>query len=619
MRNIPCNSIPRTRLRCISSSPCLIGVLFLFSAVLILEQLAYGAFTLDGENPGFLRIKSHIQRISYEGEIAGGRNQVTVLRCSDHTTWNGLYAQNMQPGDYYLQTPDTNSQYAPAATTDRASNVTSGSATLQGTVNARGFSTDAWFQYRVVGGQSKSTFSTKTVIGSSDTEVSIRIIELLPGATYYYRLVARNDYGTTYGSELSFTTVDKSSQISSDITPPAGSVNINGGASCTNSLTVTVNLSATDDTGVTGYYLSANAVPPSRYTTGWTSTIPFLNYKEDVSYTLSDGDGRNTVYAWFRDASGNISDAASASIIVDTTPPAITIVSPTSDQTYTTTNGTINISGNASDDINEISNITWKNSKGRREADRHTIDWIIPNINLSRGDNVITIRASDSVGNAETATIIITYTGANNPPSVITGLATNITTDLATLTGAVNAMGLPTTVWFQYGTDTEHYSGASPIQGIGDGVNDTPVSNRISGLQAGTTYYYRLVAQNSIDTVSGDEMTFRTLPPKGKISGSVMSSEKGRPIESVRLRLKGTKARKKSFMITLSDANGFFIFKDLDADKYDISVIKTGFKSANQRIELGEGEGKKIEIKLERTEGGNDQPKDVKNDQQEAN
>ena len=126
---------------------------------------------------------------------------------------------------------------APAVTTDAASRVTHNSATLRGTVNANGLSTTAWFQYRIVNGPSKSTFSTQTVIGTSDTEVSFSIIELLPGTTYYYRLVAKNDAGTTYGDEVSFTTTDMKTSHTTDITSPAGSISINNGAYCTNSLT----------------------------------------------------------------------------------------------------------------------------------------------------------------------------------------------------------------------------------------------------------------------------------------------------------------------------------------------------------------------------------------------
>jgi len=502
---------------------------------------------------------------------------------------------NHSPSAAY--TPQS-SAAAPTVTTGSASQVTYNSATLRGTVNANGLSTTAWFQYRIVNGPSKSTFSTQTVIGTSDTEVSFSIIQLLPGTTYYCRLVAKNDAGTTYGDEVSFTTADMKTSLTADITAPTGSVSINNGAYCTNSLTFTLELSAADNMGVTGYYLSASDVPPDPHTVGWISTTPATRYQEDVSYTLSNGDGENTIYVWYKDASGNISDVASDSIIVDTTPPTITIANPTSGSTYKTTSKTINISGNASDSTSEINNVVWSTSKGEDETESKTISWNISNIDLLEGDNEITIKATDSVGNTGITTITITYAVGNNPPIVITGPATSITTDFAILTGTVNANGLSATAWFQYGTSSGSYSHTSSIVNIESSSVDTQINSYISGLSAATIYYYKLAAQNSIGTAYGREMSFNTKPPKGKISGYVMESINGKPIESVRLRLKGTKARKKAFKILFSDAEGFYEFNELDADTYDIFAIKTGFKSTSQTVELKDFWGKKIEIKL---------------------
>jgi hypothetical protein len=98
-------------------------------------------------------------------------------------------------------------------------------------------------------------------------------------------------------------------------------------------------------------------------------------------------------------------------------------------------------------------------------------------------------------------------------------------------------------------------------------------------------------------------MIFNTKPPKGKISGYVMEPVSGKPIESVRIRLKGTKARKKAFKVLFSGADGFFEFNELDADTYDIFAIKTGFKSARQVVEMPEGEENIIEINLASIQG----------------
>lgn len=79
----------------------------------------------------------------------------------------------------------------------------------------------------------------------------------------------------------------------------------------TNSLTVTVStFSATDNVGVTGYMLTESSVAPASGDTGWSAAVP-------ATYTFAAAD-IYTLYAWAKDAAGNISNSASAQ--VDTTP-----------------------------------------------------------------------------------------------------------------------------------------------------------------------------------------------------------------------------------------------------------------------------------------------------------
>src|SRR5574337_1225790 len=107
----------------------------------------------------------------------------------------------------------------PQCTTGSATNVTSNSATLNGLVNANGLSTTAWFEYGMTSGSYGNKLPTQSISGSSDTSVSDIISGLSEGTTYYYRLVAQNSAGTTYGAEKSFTTLDK--------TAPNCSISIN--------------------------------------------------------------------------------------------------------------------------------------------------------------------------------------------------------------------------------------------------------------------------------------------------------------------------------------------------------------------------------------------------------
>ena len=72
------------------------------------------------------------------------------------------------------------------------------------------------------------------------------------------------------------------------------------------SLTVAVTLSATDDTGVTGYFLTESATPPLAGDAGWSATAP-------TEYTFADA-GSHTLYAWAKDAAGNVSAGVSDTV-----------------------------------------------------------------------------------------------------------------------------------------------------------------------------------------------------------------------------------------------------------------------------------------------------------------
>ena len=79
-----------------------------------------------------------------------------------------------------------------------------------------------------------------------------------------------------------------------------------------------------------------------------------------------------------------------------------------------------------------------------------------------------------------------------------TNPATLVTASSATLNGTVNPQGLATTAWFQWGTDPA-LSGATsttPVS-VGSGTSDVAISNALTGLVANTTYYFRVVMNNS--------------------------------------------------------------------------------------------------------------------------
>ena len=324
---------------------------------------------------------------------------------TDFTTTSNAYDISSNGNrDIFISKLDSNlSASVPTVTTNTATNVTQNSATLNGTVNANNQLTTVWFDYGEASGSYDKQSSTETVAGSSNTAVSITIRGLLPTTTYYYRIAAESDAGTSYGDEMSFTTLP-------DTTIPTGYTIVNNDDTYAISTTVTLTLSATDDVGVTGYYISENSTIPSASDLGWTSIPPTTSYSASISYTLSNSDGNKAIYVWYKDDSGNVSSTASDSIALDTTPPIVTITSPTSNDTYTTTNSKIKIGGSATDSTSGINEITWSNNFGIGGTANGTTGWSILRISLLIGENTITVTATDNAGNTGTDVITVNLT-----------------------------------------------------------------------------------------------------------------------------------------------------------------------------------------------------------------
>lgn len=94
-------------------------------------------------------------------------------------------------------------------------------------------------------------------------------------------------------------------------------------------------------------------------------------------------------------------------------------------------------------------------------------------------------------------------------PVVTTGSATGVSETEATLNGTVNPSGQATSYFFEYGPTTA-YGLTTGSGGAGNGTSDSFVSMPVAGLSPGTTYHFRLVAENGTGTSHGLDRTFRT-------------------------------------------------------------------------------------------------------------
>nr|BFD59286.1 hypothetical protein CKG001_13930 [Bdellovibrio sp. CKG001] len=126
------------------------------------------------------------------------------------------------------------------------------------------------------------------------------------------------------------------------------------------------------------------------------------------SFTVSTGDGSKTVYAWSKDAVGNISPVSSGSMVLDQTAPVVTLTSFNSADFYVG-GSTKDITWTASDahlaatpvkiEYSTDSGATWVTYRSATENDG-TEAWSLPLVDSSQVRLRLTV--ADSVGNPAT-------------------------------------------------------------------------------------------------------------------------------------------------------------------------------------------------------------------------
>jgi hypothetical protein len=103
------------------------------------------------------------------------------------------------------------------------------------------------------------------------------------------------------------------------------------------------------------------------------------------------------------------------------------------------------------------------------------------------------------------------------PPSIESTAVSNVTADSATLHARINPNLAETTYWLEYGPEDCAVSTCTKVP-LGGGTLPAvseiiPVSQAITGLQAGTTYHYRVVAENEFSETEepiGPDISART-------------------------------------------------------------------------------------------------------------
>ena len=162
--------------------------------------------------------------------------------------------------------------------------------------------------YRVYYGTSSGIYQSFVDTGKMTT---CTISNLSEGITYYFAATGYDSSGaqSDFSNEVAFVP-----NPSTDTTPPAvATFSIPATAS---RLTISITaLTATDNVGVTGYMVKESATPPAASAVGWGNAPP-------RSYRFASA-GNKTLYAWAKDAAGNVSASRAASVTITLSGPTI--------------------------------------------------------------------------------------------------------------------------------------------------------------------------------------------------------------------------------------------------------------------------------------------------------
>lgn len=337
---------------------------------------------------------------------------------------------------------------------------------------------------------------TRTTDGYGIGHFTSTLIFLSPGTKYYVRAYAINSIDTAYGNEVIFTTLSAPLVTTALVSSITGNSAVCGG------------------TVVSGDNITAKGVVWGKYPNPTIALNTKTNEGSGGGSFISNLTNleRNTTYhvrAYAINAAGT-SYGSDISFKTATLPTVIT------GNVNITSSSTAECTGNVTSDggmpVNQRG-ICWSKLAAPKVSDSKTIDGsgtgqftgtmsgLIP-------ETLYFVRAY-ALNDVDTAygdvkSFIIT------PPLAKTGSTFNITTSEAELSGWVNARGINTTFYFEYGTDLSFGNTIPANPANGNDSSEIQVTAHLSGLKHNTTYFYRIISENNHGKSFGADSTFTT-------------------------------------------------------------------------------------------------------------
>ena len=410
------------------------------------------------------------------------------------------YATNSVGTSYGAQASFTTLNTPTISATASATSITSSTATIGGAITSDGGA--AITSRGVVYGTSSGSATYSATSGTGTGTYTISLTGLTPATTYFARSFASNSVGTVYGTETNFTTIAveptvSATAVAASITGSSatsgGTISSNGGATVTVSGVV---WSTTSTPTITLATKTTNGAATGTYTSSLTGLAPATLYYVRAYATNSIG----TAYG----PQSNFTTLAIAPTI-SATASATSITSSTA-----TIGGTITTDGGAAVTSRGV---VYGTSTGSATF----------SVTSGTGTGTYTI----SLTGLAPATTYFARSFATNSVGTVYGAETNFTTIAVAPTLTTSSVSSITKYAASAGgTITSNGGSAITASGIcwsttatptisdsktTDGTTSGTFTSSINGLTAGTTYFVRAYATNSIGTSYGSAQNFATL------------------------------------------------------------------------------------------------------------
>jgi len=351
--------------------------------------------------------------------------------------------------------------------------------------------------------------STKTLDGTGTGVFTSNITGLITTTSYYVRAYATNSLGTSYGSEISFTTLANLS-LPSIITSSVSSVTITTAISGGN---ITSNGNSTITASGVCWSTTANPTTANSttndfsimgsYSSNLTGLLPSTTYHIRAYATNSVG----TAYG--NDISFTTATPSAAPIVTTTALSAITATTASSGGNVTTDGGaTVTARG-----------VCWSTANGPTINSSITSDGsgqgiFSSNISGLIGNTTYYLRAyaSNAVGTSYGSEITFTTLAGLSLSGIVTNSVTSITTTSAVsggnISSNVNSIITASGVcWSTTANPTTANFTTNNMALMGS------YSSNLTGLLPSTTYHVRAYATNSTGTTYGNDVSFTTSTP----------------------------------------------------------------------------------------------------------